>query len=61
LVFPGIFKWALQNWVKKITDEMKIKAAENLANMVINLSFDKIIPSPFDEWVVDEIAKAIVN
>jgi len=27
-----------------ITDDMKIRAAENLANSVKDLSFDKIIP-----------------
>lgn len=59
LVFPWIFKWALQNKVPKITDEMKIRASENLANMIKNPTFDKIIPSPFDVWVADEVAKAI--
>jgi malate dehydrogenase (oxaloacetate-decarboxylating) len=59
LVFPWIFKWALQNRVKNITDEMKIQAAKNLANFVKNPTFDKIIPSPFEEWIADIIAKAI--
>lgn len=59
LVFPWVFKWALNNWVKKITDEMKIKAAINLASIVDNLSFDKIIPSPFDKWVVEAVSDAI--
>jgi malic enzyme len=35
--------------VKKITDDMKIKAAENLANAVVNPTPEKIIPSPFEE------------
>lgn len=59
LVFPGIFKWALENKVKKITDQMKLQAAENLANMVKSPTFDKIIPSPFEPWVADEVAKAV--
>jgi len=59
LVFPWIFKWALKNGVKKITDDMKIKAAENLANFVKNPSPEKIIPSPFEEGVVDLVAEAI--
>lgn len=59
LVFPWVFRWALDNWVKKITDEMKIQAAINLALAVDNLSFDKIIPSPFDKWVVEAVASAI--
>lgn len=59
LVFPGIFKWALQKRVSQITDEMKIQAAQNLANFVVNPTFDKIIPSPFEPWVADEVAKAV--
>ena len=61
LVFPWVFRWALDNKVKKITDDMKIKAAINLANATKDLSFDKIIPSPFDEWVVEAVSSAIKN
>ncbi len=60
LVFPWIFKWALKNKVPKITDEMKIKARKNLANMIKDPTFNKIIPSPFDVWVADEVAKAVI-
>ncbi len=59
LVFPWVFRWALDNKVKKITDDMKIKAAENLANAVVNPTPEKIIPSPFEEWIVDLVADAV--
>ncbi len=59
LVFPGVFKWALKNNVKKITDEMKLKAADNLANFVTNPTPEKIIPSPFEDGIADIIAQAI--
>ena len=59
LVFPGIFKWALQNRVTKITDDMKIAAAEALASFVKNPTKEKIIPSPFEEWIADAIASVI--
>jgi len=59
LVFPWIFAWALKNKVKNITDTMKVKAAENLAAYVKNPSPEKIIPSPFDVWVAEVVAKAI--
>jgi len=59
LVFPWIFAWALKNKVKNITDTMKVKAAENLAAYVENPSPEKIIPSPFDVWVAEVVAKAI--
>ena len=59
LVFPGVFKWALKNRVTKITEQMKLNAAEALAAYVKNPTPEKIIPSPFDEWVVDAIANVI--
>ena len=59
LVFPWIFKWALQNRVVKITEEHKIKAAEALADYVKNPSVDEIIPSPLDKGVVEVIAGVI--
>lgn len=59
LVFPGIFKWALKNRVTKITEQMKLNAAEALAAYIKNPTPEKIIPSPFDEWVVDAIANVI--
>jgi len=59
LVFPWIFKWALWAWVSNITDEMKISAAQALAAAVENPTADKIIPGPFDQWVVNIIAASI--
>lgn len=59
LVFPGIFKWALENRVSKITDDMKIEAAIALANYVKNPSIDEIIPSPLDKEVANIIAWVI--
>jgi malate dehydrogenase (oxaloacetate-decarboxylating) len=59
LVFPGIFKGALENRVVKITEEHKLEAAIALADYVENPSVDEIIPSPLDKWVADVIAGAI--
>jgi len=59
LVFPGIFAGAFKNKVSKITDDMKIQAALNLAHHVKNPTAEKIIPSPFDEGVVEAIKNAI--
>jgi malate dehydrogenase (oxaloacetate-decarboxylating) len=59
LVFPGIFKGALEAGVKKITDEMKIAAAEALAKAVKKPKADKIIPDPFDEQVVKAVSSAV--
>lgn len=59
--FPGIFRGALDNGVKKITDEHKIAAAEIIASLVEDLSADEIIPSVFNERLVPEIAKVITD
>ena len=59
LVFPGLFKGALANRVSQITDDMKLQAAQALADYVKNPTVDEIIPSPLDKNVADEIAKVI--
>lgn len=48
LVFPGIFKGALDKKISQITDEMKIQAAEALASLVIEPVAERIIPDAFD-------------
>lgn len=57
--FPGIFRGALDNGVKKITDQHKIAAAEVIASLVDTPSPDMIIPQVFDKRLVPEIAKVI--
>jgi malate dehydrogenase (oxaloacetate-decarboxylating) len=59
LAFPGIFRGALDNGVKKITDEHKIAAAEALASLIENPMPEEIIPSPFDDRVVPTVANVI--
>jgi malate dehydrogenase (oxaloacetate-decarboxylating) len=60
LVFPGVFRGALDNNVKQITDEHKIKAAEALAALVENPTKDQIIPSILDKRVVLSVAQVII-
>lgn len=59
LAFPGIFRGALDNQVKQITDDMLIKAAESLANYVKDLSVDNILPQALDKGVVKVVADSI--
>lgn len=58
--FPGIFRGALDNKVRMITDEHKIAAAEVIAGLVENPTPEEIIPSVFDERLVPAIAAVIV-
>jgi len=61
LVFPGIFRGLLDGNIKKITDEMLIKAAEAIASCVSNeqLNANFIVPSVFDQNVVQKVAAAV--
>jgi malate dehydrogenase (oxaloacetate-decarboxylating) len=58
LAFPGIFRGALDAKAKKITEKMKLAAAETLAKC-IKPSKDKILPNPLDKSVVPKIAEAV--
>lgn len=60
LAFPGIFRGALDNRVKAITDEHKIKAAEAIAALVETPDADHIMPDPMDDRLVPTVAKVIV-
>ena len=59
LAFPGIFRGALDNGVKKITDQHKLAAAEALAGLVENPTVDKIIPTAFDTGAVEAVSSVI--
>lgn len=61
LAFPGIFKGALKVRAPQITEAMKLAAAYGIANVIdeAQLTPDYIIPSVFDERVVDEVVRAI--
>ena len=59
LAFPGIFRGALDNGVKKITDQHKLAAAKALAGLVENPTIDKIIPTAFDAGVVEAVSSVI--
>ena len=59
LVFPGVFRGALDNKVKKITMQMKVRAAQALASLVAKPTAKKIIPDIFDKRVVKAVARVI--
>lgn len=59
LAFPGIFRGALDNRVRAITDAMKIQAARNIAALVKKPTKDKVVPGPFEKGIAQAVAKAI--
>lgn len=62
LAFPGIFRGALDAGARRITQEMKVAAANAIAELVGDeLSVDYIVPSPLDERVADAVAAAVAK
>lgn len=59
IAFPGIFRGALNNSVRKITDDHKILAAKAIADLVDEPTAEMIIPGVFDERLVPAISKII--
>lgn len=61
LIFPGIFKGALEGRAKAITEDMKLAAANAIAALVSDdeLNEDNILPEAFDPRVADTVAAAV--
>jgi malate dehydrogenase (oxaloacetate-decarboxylating) len=59
LVFPGIFRGALDKGITKITEDTKLRAARALAALISRPTATKIVPDIFDKRVVPAIAKAV--
>ncbi|MAZ56487.1 NAD-dependent malic enzyme [bacterium] len=59
LVFPGIFRGALDKKVTAITDEMKLKAAKAVASLVKKPTPQEIIPSVNHPDLVKKVASAV--
>lgn len=61
LIFPGIFKGALEGRAKAITEEMKLAAATAIAALVSDTELDEehILPEAFDPRVAETVAAAV--
>lgn len=59
LVFPGVFRGALDKNIRRITDDTKLRAAKALAALVAKPRADKLLPDIFDKRIVPTIAKAV--
>ena len=61
LIFPGIFKGALEGRATAITEEMKLAAAAAIAGLVddSDLNDENILPAAFDPRVADVVSKAV--
>lgn len=61
LVFPGIFKGALEGKARQITEDMKLAAAEALAGIVSDeeLNEEFILPEAFNPKVSEVVSAAV--
>jgi len=62
LAFPGIFRGALDARATRITERMKVAAAEAIAEVVADeLRADAIVPSALDPRVAPAVAEAVAR
>ena len=63
LAFPGIFRGALDVRAKAINEEMKMAAAEAIADLIDETELDEqhVITSPFDPRVAPHVAAAVAG
>ncbi|MHA7103422.1 NAD(P)-dependent malic enzyme [Bacillus sp. C-3-6] len=63
LVFPGIFRGALDVRATDITEEMKLAAAYGIANIITDeeRNANYVIPNPLDKRVVPSVAEAVAK
>ncbi|GAB6989175.1 NAD-dependent malic enzyme [Paenibacillus pini] len=63
LVFPGLFRGALDCRARSINEPMKLAAARAIASVVTSAELNElyIIPSIFNDKVVDEVRKAVIQ
>jgi malate dehydrogenase (oxaloacetate-decarboxylating) len=62
LAFPGVFRGALEAGARRITDTMKVAAAEAIVSVVADdLAPDRIVPSPLDPRVAPAVAAAVAE
>jgi malate dehydrogenase (oxaloacetate-decarboxylating) len=60
LAFPGVFRGTLDAGARRITERMKVAAAEAIARVAADdLRTDAIVPSPLDPRVAPAVAEAV--
>ena len=62
LAFPGVFRGALDAGARRITEEMKLAAADAIVEVLgDDLSAEMIVPSPLDPRVAPAVADAVAR
>lgn len=61
LCYPGLFRGMLDHRVKKVTDEIKLRAAHAIASMVQEPTAERIIPTMFDTGLMETVAASVTE
>ena len=61
LAFPGVFRGALDSSALRITEHMKIAAAQAIAACVPDPEPERVIPDPLQKDVAQRVAEAVAN
>lgn len=61
LCYPGLFRGMLDYNVKKVTDEIKIRAAQAIASFVDTPTPERFIPSIFDKGLHEAVARSVMQ
>ncbi len=62
LAFPGVFRGALDAGARRITEVMKLAAADAIFDVARDdLAADRIVPSPFDPRVAPAVSQAVAR
>ena len=61
LVFPGLFRGALDSRARRFTTSMKLAAVAALIRLVPEPTRDRILPSPLDRSVPAAVARAVAQ
>lgn len=63
LVFPGIFKGALEGRARQITEDMKLAAAKAISELISasQLNDEFILPEAFDPRLCDVVSKSVME
>ena len=59
LVFPGVFRGALDSYATQVTTRMKLAASQALANLVAEPTPENVLPWSLDRQVAQTVARAV--
>ena len=59
LCYPGLFRGMLDSNVIKVTDEIKVRAAEAIAGFIAEPTSERVIPTMFEDGLHEAVAKSV--